>query len=45
MPLLSPGTYRVSVTANGFKKTDVDSVRVVITETSTINVDLAVAGS
>jgi hypothetical protein len=39
---LPPGTYRVSVTANGFKKADVGSVRVVITETSPLDVDLAV---
>ena len=40
--LLPPGTYRVSITANGFKKADVGSVRVVITETSPLDVDLAV---
>src|SRR5947207_16001239 len=32
VPLLSPGTYHVSVTANGFKKAGIESVRVVITE-------------
>ena len=31
--LLSPGNYRVSVTANGFKKAEIEPVRVVITET------------
>jgi carboxypeptidase family protein len=40
--LLSPGTYRVSVTANGFKKGEIESVRVVITETSTVNFKLEV---
>ena len=39
--LLSPGIYRVSVTANGFKKAETD-VRVVITETSTVDVNLEV---
>src|SRR5262249_15923952 len=33
VPLLPPGMYRIIVTANGFKKTDVPSIRVVITET------------
>ena len=42
VPLLSPGTYRVSVTANGFKKAEIESVRVVITETSTLDVSLEV---
>jgi hypothetical protein len=42
--LLPPGTYRISVTANGFKKADVGSVRVVITETSPLDVDL-IAGT
>src|SRR5688500_2734058 len=31
--MLSPGTYSMSVTANGFKKAEIESVRVVITET------------
>ena len=40
--LLSPGTYRMSVTANGFKRGEVEAVRVVITETSTLNFNLEV---
>jgi hypothetical protein len=40
--LLPPGNYRVSVTMDGFKKTDVEPVRVVITETSTLDVNLEV---
>ena len=40
VPQLSPGTYRVSVTASGFKKAEVESFRVVITETSTFDVNL-----
>ncbi len=39
---LSPGTYRVSFMANGFKKAEIESVRVVITETSTIEASLEV---
>jgi hypothetical protein len=38
---LSSGTYRVSVTANGFKK-GIESVRVVITETVRVDVHLEV---
>ena len=34
--------YRVTVTANGFKKTEVESVRVVITETLTFDLKLEV---
>ncbi|MBA3805529.1 MAG: carboxypeptidase regulatory-like domain-containing protein, partial [Acidobacteria bacterium] len=44
VPLLSPGTYRVRVAAGGFNPTLFDSVRVVITETTTVNADLTVAG-
>ena len=40
--MLSPGTYCMSVTANGFKKAEIESVRVIITETSTVNVTLEV---
>src|SRR5881397_2902499 len=40
--LLSPGTYRVRVTANGFKKVEIGSVPVAITETSTVDVSLEV---
>jgi len=39
--LLSPGAYLVSVTANGFKRA-VRSVRVIITETSTVDLHLEV---
>src|SRR5215831_8347141 len=42
IPLLPPGSYRVSVTANGFKKAEIESVRVVITESSTVDVSLEV---
>src|SRR5437660_613008 len=44
MPLLSPSTYRVRVEASGFNPALFDAVRVVITETTTINPQLAVAG-
>ena len=40
--LLLPGTYRVSVTASGFRKADVEPVRVSITETSELDVKLEV---
>ena len=39
---LPPGTYRVSVAANGFKRAEVESVRVVITETLPLDVNLEV---
>ena len=42
VPLLSPGVYRVSVMTSGFKKAEIESVRVVITETSTVDVSLEV---
>jgi outer membrane receptor protein involved in Fe transport len=42
VPLLSPGTYRVNVTANGFKRAEIESVRVVITETITVDISLEV---
>jgi hypothetical protein len=41
-PLLPPGTYSVSASANGFKKFIADDVRVAITETSTLNATLQV---
>ncbi|HXI93540.1 MAG TPA: TonB-dependent receptor [Blastocatellia bacterium] len=45
VPLLSPGTYRVRVAARGFNSSALlDSVPVVITETTTVNAELAVAG-
>jgi Carboxypeptidase regulatory-like domain/TonB dependent receptor/TonB-dependent Receptor Plug Domain len=40
--LLSPGTYLMSVTAHGFKRAEIESVRVVITETTTVDVSLEV---
>jgi hypothetical protein len=42
--LLSPGTYRVRIGANGFNPALFDAVRVVITETATCNAQLTVAG-
>ena len=42
VPLLLPGAYRVSITASGFKKALFDNVQVAITETTTINSELAV---
>lgn len=44
VPLLAPGAYRVRVTADGFNPALFDPVRVIITETTTVNADLAVAG-
>ena len=44
VPLLPPGAYRVRVTANGFSSALFDSVQVVITETTTLNTALTVAG-
>ena len=43
-PLLPPGVYRIRVTANGFNTGLFDAVQVVITETTTVNADLTVAG-
>jgi hypothetical protein len=40
--LLSPGTYRVGVTARGFKRAEIELVQVVITETTTVKVSLEV---
>ena len=42
VPLLPPGEYQVTITAVNFKKAVYDSVRVAITETTTLNTDLAV---
>jgi hypothetical protein len=42
--LLASGTYRVRVAADGFNPALFDYVRVVITETTTVKADLAVAG-
>lgn len=44
VPLLAPGAYRVKVTANGFNPALFDSVQVVITETTSVNAELTVAG-
>jgi hypothetical protein len=44
VPLLPPGTYGVRITASGFSPELFDSVRVVITEITTVNAELAVAG-
>jgi hypothetical protein len=45
VPLLPPGAYRVKVAANGFNSAVFDSVQVVITETTTVNAELPVAGA
>lgn len=42
VPLLAPGLYQVSIKANGFKQSNFENVRVVITETTTINAELTV---
>src|SRR6267378_1116670 len=41
---LPPGTYRIKVAAQGFNSDLYDSVQVVITETTTVNPELEVAG-
>ncbi|MGI9068545.1 MAG: carboxypeptidase regulatory-like domain-containing protein [Pyrinomonadaceae bacterium] len=43
--LLPSGTYQVSITASGFKKTLFDKVKVAITETMVVNADLAVGAA
>jgi hypothetical protein len=42
IPFAPPGLYRVSIKAGGFANTLLDNVRVVITETTVVNADLAV---
>lgn len=42
VPFLPPGMYRISVTANGFKKTEVEALRVGITETRSLDLKLEV---
>jgi hypothetical protein len=42
VPVLPPGSYLITVAAQGFKKATFDQVRVVITETTALNADLAV---
>ncbi|MCM3872497.1 MAG: carboxypeptidase-like regulatory domain-containing protein, partial [Pyrinomonadaceae bacterium] len=44
VPLLSPGTYRARFAASGFNPSLFDAVRVVITETTPLNAQLAVGG-
>jgi hypothetical protein len=44
VPLLPPGTYRVKVTAHGFTQALLDTVQVVITETTLVDAELTVAG-
>src|SRR5215813_2015457 len=44
VPLLAPGAYTVRVSSSGFNASFFDSVLVVITETSTVNAFLTVAG-
>src|SRR5437763_1514814 len=44
VPLLPPGAYRVRVIVNGFNSALFDSVQVAITETTTVNAELTVAG-
>src|SRR6267143_1548110 len=42
VPLLPPGSYTVTATANGFKKFITEDVKITITETNTLNVSLQV---
>lgn len=44
VPLLPPGNYHVSVTANGFAASVFDPVQVFITETTMLDANLVVAG-
>src|SRR4029453_4160793 len=44
VPLLSPGIYRVKVTANGFNSALFDSAQIVITETAIVNAELTIVG-
>jgi hypothetical protein len=44
LPLLLPGIYRVTVAAGGFNPAIVDTVHVLITETTLVNADLTVKG-
>src|ERR1044072_948922 len=44
VPLLSPGLYRVKIGADGFGDRIFDDVQVVITETTTVDAQLAIAG-
>ncbi|MDQ1639159.1 MAG: hypothetical protein QOF62_2498 [Pyrinomonadaceae bacterium] len=42
VPLLAPGNYTVTATANGFKKFIADNVKVALTETTTVDPGLVV---
>jgi hypothetical protein len=44
VPLLPPGSYDVRITARGFATSVFDAVQVVITETTTLDANLVVAG-
>src|SRR5258705_12518260 len=44
VPLLAPGAYDVRITARGFATSVIDPVQVVITETTTVDANLVVAG-
>jgi hypothetical protein len=44
LPLLRPGTYQVKITASGFNVATIEEVRVVITESTLVNANLAVRG-
>lgn len=44
VPLLAPGLYRVRVTSRGFVPAVFDPVQVVITETTTVDVDMILTG-
>jgi hypothetical protein len=44
LPLLRPGTYQVKITATGFNVATIEEVRVVITESTLVNANLAVRG-
>lgn len=45
VPLLSPGTYRVEVTANGFERAVHPGIAIVVTETTALNVGLSVGAT
>src|ERR1044072_7730191 len=44
VPLLTPGTYSVRIVHNGFADAVFEVVQVVVTETTRVNAELAVAG-
>src|SRR6267154_6028 len=45
VPLLPPGIYTVRIRANGFAQSVFDPVQVVITETTTVDANLSLAGA